>query len=499
MKSKIFLAVMVLSPLANVASQTLAPPTLRAQKPAAEVQNPKPTVLKIHACGEPDPALRFRFWPAPANRRNENPIPFVSRAILLSLKAMNDPASRKEFSDRYSEWSEMPIDKLPRDEVRTFIQRFGGTPLSELARAENLLRIDYDLQWDKLSTAEIVGTLLPELQEMRHLARLLQLRIRLAVAEQRWDDAIRDIRVGFRLAEIAGHSTDFLIGRLVGFAVSGVMMQATLEAIEQPDCPNLYWALASLPEHRLFETRDSLEFESVLVSRLLTTSPPLPDHPIGAAAARDRIRKIAEQGRMSVAYSMKVGSSDFSVRMMTGLYVVGMAESSRELLATSTDWGDRAKELSAPEAVLRAVRLNFMRARDEWVKWSLLPPEVWSEYEVERSAVFEKQQSQRDVMAGLVYALAPAVDAARLAGRRTLQTRNLLLSIEAIRMHAAVTGELPKTLNKLRPVPCWNDGISLTPFGYQRSSESTAMLTRQERWPGDPETTFQLELIQGDE
>ncbi len=490
---------LTLIPMTAIEAQTLVSPSLQDPRPAEPVKH-HPKVLKITAAAEPDPALRYRFWPAPEKRTNENPSPFVSRAVMLAIQAMNDPAARTEFAQRYDEWSEMPLNELPVDQLRDFVNKFGGRALGELARAENHLRIDYDLQLGELSPAEMVQTLLPEFQEMRQLARLLQLRARLAVAEQRWDDAVEDLRIGFRLADVAGHSTDFLIGRLVGFAISSVMMHVVMEAIEQPGCPNLYWALASLPEHRLFETRDSIEFESVLISRLINPLlpssnhlAPLPDHPIGADAARVRIQELAEQ---AYATLMPGDASDVTAKMMSGIYVVTMVDESRELLANTTPWGERATELSAPEAVLRATLVKFARIRDGWVKWSLLPPEVWSEYKAETSAAVD-QQSKRDILVSLVNMMTPAVDAARRAGQRTLQTRNLLISIEAIRMHAADAGELPKTINALRPVPCWNDGIALAPFGYQRTSATTATLTREERWPGDPETVFHLELIQG--
>jgi hypothetical protein len=298
---------------------------------------------------------------------------------------------------------------------------------------------------------------------------------------------------------VAGHSTDFLIGRLVGFAISGMMMDAVLEASEQLDCPNFYWALASLPENRLFETRDSIEFESVLISRLTSQLQPLPDYPIGAVAARDQIRRLADQVNSTLGSTLQGDSSEFGARIMSGLYVIAMADESRELLATTTDWGERARRLSAPEAVLRASLLNLARTRDGWVKWSLLPEETWRQYKSEQMASLQDSESMRDPLAALVGLLTPAVDVARRAGRRTLQERNFLSTIEAIRMHAAQQGELPKSIENLRPVPCWPDAIALSPFGYHRTSPTTATLTRGERWPGDSESIFQIELRKGND
>ena len=273
------------------------------------------------------------------------------------------------------------------------------------------------------------------------------------------------------------------------------MLDATEEALQQPNCPNLYWALASLPELRLFEIRNSIEFESVLVSRLITKWPPLPDHEIGAQAARHRIRVLADEAHETMSYSTDFGPE--GAMFLSGVYVVTMADRSRQLLAESTDWGQRAYELSAPEAVLRATYLSFARSRDEWVKWSLLPSDLWDEYEQEREDAINENVGKRDVLSMMVNMLTPAVGAARRAGDRTLQKRNFVISVEALRMYAAEHGELPESLEKMRPVPAWNDGLSRKPFNYQRTSPNRATIVRAERYPGDTETTIDIVLEKG--
>ena len=90
--------------------------------------------------------------------------------------------------------------------------------------------------------------------------------------------------------------------------------------------------------------------------------------------------------------------------------------------------------------------------------------------------------------------LTPSVDAAMRAGLRTQQLHHWLVTIEAIRLHAGETGELPESLRQLQPVPAWDDAIARQPFGYQRSTPNSATLTRATRYPDDPETTFQIEL-----
>lgn len=485
----LFVTSLMFAGLEIVHAQTLVSPALQSPKPE---QPAPPNVLRLFPMDQPDPLLRYRLWPAPEKRLTENPAAIVSRAVILSLQPSLE--IRTEFDERFQEWAEMPIEDLPQSEVRRVLSS-RLSALNELQRAENLMSLEYNVQLDHLSASEMIRTLLPELQEMRQLGRMLKLRARLAIAEKRWDDVIDDCRLGFRLAEVAGHSTDFLVGRLVGFATSSMMMDVVEEAIQHPGCPNLYWALAGLPEHRLFETRESIEYESVLMSRIFEDSDPLPDYPIGEAAARERIRKLAAQANMTMFYGWGKGQNGSeSSQLLSGMYVVMMSEPARDLLAGTPEWGERARELSASEAVLRATQLKLSRTRDRWVAWSLLPPELWDEYKAERDAAFNVNPSSLDLMESLVNMLTPAVNAARLAGRRTHQQRNWLLTVEAIRIHAAREGELPSTIENLRPVPAWQDAISAKTFGYQRFSTNKASLTRAPRWNGDTETTFEIEL-----
>lgn len=471
-------------------AQVEVSPSVQAKN---EPQPPKqvPKVIEISPMAQPDPLLRYRLWPAPERRQRENIAPLVSRAVLMAGTAPK--SALQEFSDRNTEWSELSIDELPQDDVEELLAKYtSASAIRELQRGENLMQIDYNLQLDGLSANELIETLLPEYSEMRQLARILALRARLAVAQGRWDDAMKDLRVGIRLGEFAGRSTDFLVGRLIGFAIHSLMMGVIEEAIQRPDCPNLYWALAGMPVERLFETKQALEFESVLTSRIFDFAEPLPEQPIGAAAARERIKRLIDDANATLISAG--GENGSTSKLMAGLYVVSLTEPSRELLSETAEWSGRVDELSSAEAVLRATMLKFARARDRWVAWSTLPNESWDEYTAEREMAFGESASDGDLLVSMVNMLMPAVQAARSAGLRTTQQHHLLATIEAIRMHAAKTGELPKSLDAMRPVPAWQDALAGAPFKYQRASKTEAILTRTPRFPNDQESIFQIKL-----
>src|SRR5262249_40668414 len=91
-----------------------------------------------------------------------------------------------------------------------------------------------------------MGVLIPDVQQMRSLANALKGRFRAEVALGRFDDALRTAKTMFALSRHMGeHPT--LIGDLVGMALALVTIGPLEEMLEQPGCPNLYWALTNLP------------------------------------------------------------------------------------------------------------------------------------------------------------------------------------------------------------------------------------------------------------
>lgn len=466
----------------------VSPAFTEPQKESPAVTPEKQNTWTIHAAAEPNPALRYRFWPAPEDRESGNCMPFVTRALLLSAKAQ----SKEDYGERYLELYD-DSEKLDVEKAKKFVAEFGYPALNEMERAENLMEIQYDLKLQELDARQIVATVLPELQEMRAIARLLDLRARIAMQEGRWDDFCRDVRLNLRLAEIASNSSDFVISPLVGIAIAGMSTGTIEAAIRKPDCPNLYWAIASVPWDQISDVREAIEFESVTSANILNGGQPLPDTPIGEEASRRIIKDLTE----SFATLVDTGNSLSHAQLVAGVYVVSLAESSREVLKSSNEWADRVDQLSDSEAVLRAINIRFEQRRHNWFKWNLLPPERWDEYDFETPPVSDDPQNYFDLA---VYTLLPAINACRKASLRSTQTRNYLLTIEAIRMHASTTDMLPESLEGLKPVPVWMDSIAMKPFQYQKHNDRSATIIRAKRYSGDQATNIKIKLAaQGDQ
>ena len=89
-----------------------------------------------------------------------------------------------------------------------------------------------------------IGYLLPSIQQHRQLARVQNLRCRLAIAEGRIDDAVEIVGQIMALGCHLG-SDEFLVSCLVGAACHRIGTTAGLVLSQQSDTPNLYWAIAA--------------------------------------------------------------------------------------------------------------------------------------------------------------------------------------------------------------------------------------------------------------
>ncbi len=134
----------------------------------------------------------------------------------------------------------MPLKELPAQELRNY----GGFALTQADWAARLDTPD----WQILPKLRVDGNyvLLPDLQEMRLLVGALKVRFRAEVAQGRFDDAIRTAKTFFAISRhLSEHPT--LIADLVAIFAANAAIGPLEEMLEQPGCPNLYWALTNLP------------------------------------------------------------------------------------------------------------------------------------------------------------------------------------------------------------------------------------------------------------
>src|SRR4051794_18825534 len=192
--------------------------------------------LSVSPAPAPKPALRYLLLPGLKEMNPGNPCAAYLKCFMGQQKFFFD----KETVQRRKALLAMPLAALPAEEVL----KYGEEALSQADWAARLDAPD----WQMLLKArtEGVAVVLADLQQLESLAMTLKVRFRAEVALGRFDAAIRTAKTMFAMARHHGaHPT--LAGSLMGFPIADEAVGPLEEMLEQPGCPNLFWALANLP------------------------------------------------------------------------------------------------------------------------------------------------------------------------------------------------------------------------------------------------------------
>jgi hypothetical protein len=300
-----------------------------------------------------------------------------------------------------------------------------------------------------------------ELERLQFLGPALLVRFRGEVAGRRFDDAIRTAKTLFALARHLGeHPTE--AGNLIGLSVAQMTAGALEEIVQQPGCPNLYWALTDLP-CPLVDLRKGLQGERALIAadlRLLRDDIPMTEEQLAQSITRlsGVLGFVREQSgeaprglRTGLAARVKDGDGIGAARRR--LIEAGCAEAVVQKFPPS-------------QVVLLDEKRVFEIRRDESMKLLSLAP--W-----QIDALTDGQEADR--RDGLFADLLPHIIADRRTQARLEQRIALLRHVEALRLYAADhEGRLPETLAEIA-VPLPPDPFTGKPFVYKLEN-ATAQL-----------------------
>jgi hypothetical protein len=425
--------------------------------------------VTVAPAAAPVPVFKYRLYPSEFERKEGNAVP-----IYLRFAHERSDARKKELREKPEEWNKLPLDKLPLADVKQFLDGYSyNLHQLELGARRKTADWSYTLDVD-----DIIGLLLPDVQEMRFHAPILVLKARLEMAEGRYADAARTLETGFSFAQQVGHG-DFLIQSLVGIFIAQQMADCALELVERPGAPNLYWAATVLPRP-LIDLRRANEFEQNTLESQFADLRDLgrPRSPEQWDAVLVRVRKELE----------RLAQIDKEVNPpKPGLASTEPAAKSPDLPAARkylTDVvGMKAADVEAmPPAQVLILHIShfYHEQRDEVFKATYLP---FPQGRPLSQAAVERLKAPPDTEAArLARYFLPAVSRVRLSEARIERKLAALRAIEALRMHAAKTGELPDRLDQVTVVPVPDDPGTGKPFGYERDG-ATATLTS--RIPGE--------------
>lgn len=456
---------------------------LGAPARAQEAAEPPPKVILIRPAAEPTPALRYRLL---AERRDlipGNAAIFYHRAIegliersyqeqIETLKRKATPGESGSDEDPVSKWLGLPLDQLPKEEVRRYLESrsFVLKEVEEGARRETC-------DWEFRRRDEGFELLFPEIQNARSLGRLLTLRVRLDIAEGRTEAAIQGVRTGLTLAWHVGQS-DTYIQSLVAAAIVQQVADALEELVQTPGCPNLYWALVALPRPFL-DLTSATEGEKSLLEREFPQLRDIENEVWSLDAARAFGNELEERGGMLFNRWTRVqsGLDSPSIEDLRGhaaflaLIARSYPEAKRALLAEGVS-PRRVEAMPMIQVVaLRSYR-RYQVQRDELFKWMPLP--YWQIDAGVTEAVSRIFQPEASIIP--FGSLLPAVELIAAASVRVDRRFATLRIIEGVRRYAAShDGALPPNLAALSATPAPEDPATGEPFSYKVGGETATL------------------------
>jgi hypothetical protein len=410
--------------------------------------------LRVQPMAAPTPVLRYQLLPEMRELSPGNPI----QGYLVCFMEQNHFYYDKTEVDNREKWQTAPLKDLPLKELHDY----GGIRLRGADYAARLDKPD----WQILLPLRRDGfyTLLPDVQQMRKLAAALKVRFRSEIAERRFDDALGTAKTMFAMARHLGEHPTF-IGDLVAVAVGSLAIGPVDEMIQQPGCPNLYWALTDLPapfidlrQGRLGE-RDWAEVEF----RQLDDKAPMSDAQVKQFL--DRIRTLAEADKESQNTGFIKG--DPAEWVAAQAKNEERVRASRMRLIESGLAEDRVKQLPAQQVILLDEKLDYEIQRDRVLAMTAVP--YWEAEKVLAAGNEKLQKGER------LFPLWPALIKVRQAAARLDQRLALLRCVEALRIHAAENdGKLPAKLDDVKlPLPV--DPITGKPFSYQLDGDTATL------------------------
>jgi hypothetical protein len=415
----------------------------RAEQPAA----PPETLIRltVRPMAAPKPALRYLLLPELKEMNPGNPIQNYLKCYTEQQQFFFD----KETFRRREEYQSMPLKELPAKDLLDY----GRSALRQADWAARLDKPDWQIL-PKLKT-DGIGLLLPDLQQMRSLAAALKVRFRAEIALGHFDDAVRTAKTLLALARHTGdHPT--LIGNLVGIAIAALTIGTFDEMLEQPDCPNFYWALTNLPSP-FISLEKGMEGERALMRgefRDLDDTAPMSAEQIKKLMEHiDKVREIAkieakpaEPDRSTRAWVAARTKDEASVKAARGRLVeYGLPQ-------------ERVARFPAEQVILLDEWREFEVRRDEYMKLVSLP-----EWQIEEM-MGDWSKPTKGVY--LFEDFVPAIHKVRRAQARLDQRVGLLRCVEALRLYAAAhDGKLPEKLCEAG-VPLPDDPFTGKPFKY---------------------------------
>lgn len=443
---------------------------LLADAPTQPAANRGPEVIRltVHAKATTRPALQYRLLPDAVDRTHGNAAPVYFNAFLLADNKKLDPVTKEEKSrlgipepesdDRLDFYLyELPLEKLPRADVERTLSSYTSVfDLVDIAARRE------QCEWDLTGREQGFQALLPHLNVARQVANVTALRTRLLIARKDYPGAVRSLQTLFALGRDIGNGRQVvLIDALVGAGITSLALREVRMLAQQPDAPNLYWPLATLPRP-LADMRSALAGEKL---GLIYSVPAIRQLKTGRFTAddwTDVFDYLTGQAKRGTGLRPPLSLENRLGAAVTAALVYPQAKQAL------IDQGVSPAEVEAmpvPAVVGRYQLGVYEQWWDEETKWAAMP--YWQAHPGMQRAVDELGQARETLPVNPFLLVAPGINRAIYNGARLDRDVAAIQTVEALRHYAAThDGRPPAKLEDLTDAPAPFDPMTGKLLGY---------------------------------
>ncbi len=438
-----------------------------AQEPEpADDQQPMQVNVTITPAAAPHFALQYRLLPSYQERTPGNAAPYYYRALLHRKNI--GAAWGNRYAENYERWLEWPPDEKTLAEMKDWVKAYQGAVFDQLRVAVYREHCDWDFRLRDMEGLAPISFLLEEIQDSRDLARALQIQARVQMMEGQFEAAFESLRTGFQLArDVAQPPT--LINSLVGVAIASIMTSELQLLMSQENCPNMYWALATLPAP-FIDIRQSMEQEMAMFDQIF---PFLKDAETAEHSPEEWRRGLVDSMHlMTSLVGNQEGLTAWQADLgLTGLATVLYPRAKQKLLEAGYP-ADKVEAMPVAQVIAIQTSRASRYAYHETFKWCFMPYSEAHPFIDPSANRLEEVLGRKSLevtgalpIAGL---LLPALSAASFAPIRLERNLAATRIVEAVRHYAAThDGKLPASLADITDLPIPADPLNLRPISYR--------------------------------
>lgn len=438
----------------------------------------EPVELTITPRAVEQPLLKYRLLPAEFELKDGNAAPVLLRMIWDQVPYMKSIYGTEKLDVALG----LSLDDPKLVETGTLSFDIFYSFMKDAAYLRSA-----DWEYPIRREHPMASILLPDAQGSRQLAgKGLSIWIRYHIAKGELEKAREGIAVGFAVSRHYAR-TPFVILQLLRAGLDGIMLDRVEELISQPECPNLYWSLTTLPQP-LHESRPAVEFEERMFEFSLVGLDQLDSEWTGDPAILRKIRKDEldhlDDPRSQEEWDALYRATFFLYAETGGIEPIDpkAADQLRQRIIT------KARAELPSEVSGGITRVNKMSDAEVAVRWfaarhralsqeitalmSLAPKEALPALgELQKKIKQFREENGLQTLFNLENPLNLYINL-----RRNNRRIALLRVIEGLRHYAAKhDGRLPHLLVDLKDTPAPDDPLLEKPFEYKFDGETATL------------------------